>query len=156
LEALARTRLTRFQVLTLVRFGVLRASGLETVPTVRSPHYTILLPNPEADLRILIACDNVVWMNQLLRGARGDSMNYAIDIDIDWNEEDDTGLPWTFAERAALPEKIVPGAYVLAGRGSAVAVALVVDRDESGVIHLRPMEGSIGRNAYLLAKPLPA
>ena len=45
-------------------------------------------------------------------------MNYAIDIDIDWNEEDDTGLPWTFAERAAHPEEIVPGAYVLAGRGA--------------------------------------
>lgn len=83
-------------------------------------------------------------------------MNYAIDIDIDWNEEDDTGLPWTFAERAALPENIVPGAYVVAGRGGAVAVAQVVDRDESGLVHLRVIEGSIDRNAHLVAKLLPA
>lgn len=83
-------------------------------------------------------------------------MNYAIDIDIDWNEEDETGLPWTFAERAAHPQDIVPGAYVLAGRGSAVAVAQVVDRDDAGVVHLRAVVGSVGRNVHLLAKSLPA
>jgi hypothetical protein len=83
-------------------------------------------------------------------------MNYAIDIDIDWNEEDETGLPWTFAERAAHPEDIAPGAYVLAGRGSAVAVAQVVDRDGAGVVHLRAVAGSVGRNAHLLGKSLPA
>ena len=83
-------------------------------------------------------------------------MNYAIDIDIDWNEEDETGLPWTFAQRAAHPEEIVPGAYVLAGRGNAIAVAPVVDRDDSGLVHLRMISGSIGRNAHLLARSLPA
>src|SRR2546430_7189139 len=40
----------------------------------------------------------------LLCHARGAAMNYAIDIDIDWNEEDDTGLPWTFVERARSEE----------------------------------------------------
>ena len=83
-------------------------------------------------------------------------MNYAIDIDIDWNEEDDTGLPWTFAERAAHPEGRVPGTYVLAGRGSAVAVAQVVDRDDLGLVHLRMISGSIARNAHFLARSRPA
>lgn len=73
-------------------------------------------------------------------------MGYVIDIDIDWNEEDDTGLPWTVAKRAAFPERIVPGAFVVAGRGSAVAVAEVVDRDDSGVVHLRPLPGSVASN----------
>ena len=39
-----------------------------------------------------------------------------VDIDIDWNEEDETGLPWTLATRATHPEVAVPGHYVLAGR----------------------------------------
>jgi len=83
-------------------------------------------------------------------------MNFAIEIDIDWNEEDETGLPWTFAERAAHPEEIVPGAYVVAGRGSAVAIAQVVDVDASGVVHLRAIPGPIARNSHLLEKSLPA
>lgn len=77
-------------------------------------------------------------------------MSYTIDIDIDWNEEDDTGLPWTFAKRAAHPDRIVPGAFVVAGRGTAVAVAEVVDRDEDGVVHLRALLGTVARNAHLL------
>jgi hypothetical protein len=36
-----------------------------------------------------------------------------IDIDADWNTMDDTGLPWTFVNAAADPNKIVPGAYVM-------------------------------------------
>jgi hypothetical protein len=59
-EVLARSRMVRFDVLT---HGVLRAAGLETVPTFKSPHYTIMLPNLEADLRRLLACENVIWVN---------------------------------------------------------------------------------------------
>jgi hypothetical protein len=62
-EVLARSRMVRFDVLTLVTFGVLRAAGLETVPTFKAPHYTIMLPNLEADLRRLLACENVIWVN---------------------------------------------------------------------------------------------
>ena len=79
-------------------------------------------------------------------------MSYTIDIDIDWNEEDDTGLAWTFVDRAARPDHILPGAYVVAGRGTAVAVAEVVDRDEHGVVHLRPLPGPVSRHAQLLAR----
>ena len=57
-EVLARSRMVRFDVLTLVTLGVLRAAGLETVPTFKSPQYTIMLPNLGADLRRLLACEN--------------------------------------------------------------------------------------------------
>jgi len=80
-------------------------------------------------------------------------MDDAIDIDIDWNEEDDTGLPWTMASRAAFPGRIVPGAFVVAGRGSAIAVSEVVDRDDDGVVHLRALPGSVAENDARLESP---
>ena len=30
-------------------------------------------------------------------------MTLAIDIDVDWNTMDDTGLPWTFGDAATVP-----------------------------------------------------
>ena len=83
-------------------------------------------------------------------------MGYVIDIDIDWNEEDETGLPWTMVSRAAFPGRIMPGAFVVAGRGSAVAVAEVVDRGEGGVVHLRALHGSVSENAHRLGIRHPA
>lgn len=74
----------------------------------------------------------------------------AIDIDVDWNTMDDTGLPWTFADRAADPSKIVPGAFVIAGRGSAIAVAEVIDVGADGVVHLRDVGGTIKENLHLV------
>ena len=78
-------------------------------------------------------------------------MSVVVDIEIDWNEEDDSGLPWTFVHRAQTPSKIVPGAFVVAGRGTAVAVAEVVDVDGEGVVHLRPLPGPVSSHAHLLA-----
>ena len=79
--------------------------------------------------------------------------NHTIDIEIDWNEEDDTGLPWTFASRAADPDRIVPGAIVLAGYPDSMAVAEVLDRDDDGVVHLRPLPGSVKANLHRLTGP---
>lgn len=80
-------------------------------------------------------------------------MNYTIDIDVDWNTMDDTGLPWTLVSAAVDPSRIVPGAFVIAGRGTAIAVVEVVDRDEDGVVHLRMLPGPISANAHLLHAP---
>jgi len=77
-------------------------------------------------------------------------MSAAVDIDIDWNEEDDTGLPWTFVDRARDPSRIVRGAYVIAGRGTSLAVAEVVDIDDDGVVHLRPLPGPLSAHQHLL------
>nr|MBA3286837.1 hypothetical protein [Acidimicrobiia bacterium] len=51
---------------------------------------------------------------------------------MDWNTQDDTGLPWTFRDDAVDPSRIVPGAFVVAGRRSAIAVAEVVDVGDDG------------------------
>ena len=39
-----------------------------------------------------------------------------IELPIDFNTMDDTGLPWTFLDEAVDPSRIVPGAHVVAGR----------------------------------------
>ena len=84
-------------------------------------------------------------------------MTIAVDIDVDWNEEDDTGLTWTFVDRATDPDRIVPGQFVVAGRGTAVAVAEVVDiDDETGVVHLRPLPGSVAENRHRVGHRRPA
>jgi len=77
-------------------------------------------------------------------------MSYCIDIDVDWNTQDDTGLPWTFLDEAANPSRIVQGASVIAGRGSAIAVAEVVDIGADGVVHLRQIPGPVSASAHLL------
>ncbi len=80
-------------------------------------------------------------------------MTYSIDIDVDWNTQDDSGLPWTFLAEAADPSRIVPGAFVVAGRASAIAVAEVVDVAADGVVHLRQLPGPISANAHHLHAP---
>lgn len=72
-----------------------------------------------------------------------------VDLRIDFNTEDETGLPWTYlgdADRS----RIVPGRYVIAGTGDAVAVAQVVDVAEDGLVHVRPVRGTIEANRHLL------
>lgn len=72
-----------------------------------------------------------------------------IDLLIDLSTMDDTGLPWAFLDDAPHPEKVVPGAYIVAGAGRARAVALVVDIVD-GIVHIQPRRGSVSRNAALL------
>ena len=72
---------------------------------------------------------------------------------MDWNTQDDSGQPWAFRDKAADPARIVPGAFVIAGRGSAIAVAEVVDVDDYGVAHLRQLSGSVASNAHHLSTP---
>ena len=38
-----------------------------------------------------------------------------IDLLVDFNTEDDTGLSWTYAKRAKDPSQIVAGRYLVAG-----------------------------------------
>lgn len=73
----------------------------------------------------------------------------AIDLVVDLNTMDDTGLPWAFLDDAPNRERVVPGAYVIAGSGEAKAVALVVDVTD-GLVHVQPLRGSIANNRRLL------
>ena len=76
-------------------------------------------------------------------------MRTTIEVRIDLSTEDETGLPWTYlgdADRS----RIVPGRYVIAGAGDAVAVVQVVDIAEDGLVHVRPVRGTVEANRHLL------
>jgi hypothetical protein len=76
---------------------------------------------------------------------------YPIDVIVDLNTMDETGLPWAFLDYAPRPDRVVPGAYVVAGSGRARAVALVVDVTD-GIVHVQPLRGSVASHATLLAQ----
>jgi hypothetical protein len=78
-----------------------------------------------------------------------------LDLVVDLNTMDDTGLPWAFLDRAVHPERLVPGAYVIVGSGQVRAVAQVIDVVE-GIVHVRPLRGSVASNAHLLVGHRPA
>lgn len=72
-----------------------------------------------------------------------------IDLVVDLNTMDDTGLPWTFLDQAAHPERVVPGSHIVVGAGRVRAVAIVVDIDGE-IVHVSPLRGSVASNAHLL------
>ena len=48
-----------------------------------------------------------------------------IDLPLDLNTQDETGLPWTFLDEAPDPSRIVQGAWIVVGGPQAQAVAQV-------------------------------
>jgi len=81
-------------------------------------------------------------------------VSYTIDIYVDWNTQDDTGLPWTLLDQAADASRIRPGAHVIAGHDDALAVAEIVDLDDEGVVHLRQLPGPVSANTHRLTAPV--
>lgn len=80
-----------------------------------------------------------------------------IDLLVDFNTEDDTGLSWTYAKRAKDPSQIVAGRYIVAGMTGTTAVVKIVDVDEDGLVHVLPVPGSVEENRHLLdAQPSSA
>jgi hypothetical protein len=74
-----------------------------------------------------------------------------LDLIVDLNTMDDTGLPWAFLDDAIHPARLVPGAYVIVGSGEVRAVAQVIDADND-IVHVRPLRGSVASNAHLLSE----
>ncbi len=72
-----------------------------------------------------------------------------VDLRVDLNTEDDTGLPWAFVDEAADPSRIYEGAWILVGSGSAHAVAQVADIDDD-IVHVRPLPGPVSRYEHLI------
>jgi hypothetical protein len=64
---------------------------------------------------------------------------------------DETGLPWAFFDQAPHPDRVVAGAYIVAGSARARAAALVVDVTD-GIVHVQPLRGSVASHAALLAR----
>jgi hypothetical protein len=73
-----------------------------------------------------------------------------IDIVVDLNTMDESGLPWAFLDRAVRPERVVPGAHLVVGSGAVRAIARVVDVVD-GIVHVDPVRGSVTANAHLLS-----
>lgn len=73
-----------------------------------------------------------------------------LDLPVDLNTMDETGLPWAFLKRAADPTRIVPGTHIIVGAGKVRAVATVVDVVD-GIVHVRPLRGPVSQHRHLLA-----
>lgn len=72
-----------------------------------------------------------------------------LDLPVDLNTIDDSGLPWAFLDTADDPSVVAPGRFIVVGSGVARAVAQVVDI-EDGIVHVRALRGSVASNAHLL------
>lgn len=73
----------------------------------------------------------------------------AVDLPVDLNSEDDTGLPWGFMDESPNPSKITEGDWIIVGSSRTQAVAQVTDISD-GVVHVRPMPGSVASHRSLL------
>lgn len=72
-----------------------------------------------------------------------------VDLPVDLNSEDDTGLPWGFLDESPNPSKVAEGAWIIAGSTRTQAVAQVVDIAD-GIVHVRPLPGSVASHRGLL------
>ncbi|MGH9228636.1 MAG: hypothetical protein ACRD07_07865 [Acidimicrobiales bacterium] len=63
-ELAQQSPLVRFEVLTLVEVGVLRAAGFRLEPTGRNPrHFTVAFDDLDKGVDALGRCDHLVWQN---------------------------------------------------------------------------------------------
>jgi hypothetical protein len=73
-----------------------------------------------------------------------------LDLRVDLNTEDDTGLPWAFVRDARDPSLIREGAWIIVGSGSVRAVAQVA-QVEGELVWVRPLPGPVSRYRALLS-----
>lgn len=56
--------LVRFETLTLVRVGALRAAGFRLDPTGRNPrHFTVAFDDLDEGVAALLSCEHLLWAN---------------------------------------------------------------------------------------------
>ena len=73
-----------------------------------------------------------------------------IELEADLNAQDDDGLGWSTLADARNPERVKPGALLLAGNRAAQAVVRVTAVDDDGQIHFTILPGSVEKNRRLL------
>ncbi len=73
-----------------------------------------------------------------------------LDLVADLNAQDDDGLGWSTLADAESPDRVRPGAMLLAGNDQARAVVRVVAVDDDGQIHFTILSGSVAKNRHLL------
>lgn len=74
-----------------------------------------------------------------------------VDLRVDLNTEDDTGLSWTFLRHARDPQLVREGAWLVVGSGRTRAVAQVAQVD-GDLVWVRPLPGPVSRYRRLLAR----
>ena len=72
-----------------------------------------------------------------------------VDLVIDLNTMDDSGLPRAFLDAAPDRSRIISGTYIVVSPGSVRAAASVVDID-GDIVHVRPLRGPVEQHAHLL------
>ena len=72
-----------------------------------------------------------------------------IDLVVDLNGEDESGLPWTYLDEARDRAIVRVGAWLVVGEGTARAVAQVVEIDED-IVRVRPLPGPVSEHIELL------
>lgn len=75
-----------------------------------------------------------------------------IDLNADLNAQDDDGLGWSTLADARNPDRVRPGAMLLAGNRHGRAVVRVVAIDDDGQIHFTILPGSVEKNRHLLGR----
>lgn len=73
-----------------------------------------------------------------------------LDIEADLNAQDDDGLGWSTIAEAHQPDRVKPGAFLLAGNRQGRAVVRVVAVDDDGQVHFTVLPGSVEKNRHLL------
>ena len=73
-----------------------------------------------------------------------------LDLVADLNAQDDDGLGWSTLAAAIAPDRVRPGAMLLAGNNQERAVVRVVAVDDDGQVHFAILPGSIAKNRHLL------
>lgn len=77
-------------------------------------------------------------------------MDLEIDLEPDLNAQDDDGLGWSTLADARDPDRITPGAMLLAGNQAAQAVVRISAVDHDGQVHFAILPGSVDKNRHLL------
>ena len=73
-----------------------------------------------------------------------------LDLVADINAQDDDGLGWSSLVDAIAPDRVRPGAMLLAGDSQARAVVRVVAVDDDDQVHFAVLPGSVAKNRHLL------
>jgi len=71
---------------------------------------------------------------------------YQADLEVDFANEDQTGLVWTWLDHARDESVVVPGAVLILRDGEDFAMGQVADlakRDQGTLVHLRLLPGAV-------------
>jgi hypothetical protein len=73
-----------------------------------------------------------------------------IDLVVDLNSEDESGLPWTFIGEARDTSLVREGAWLIVGEGEVRAVAQVAEI-QGDIVRVRPLPGLVDEHRGLLS-----